>query len=81
MEKVAFIINPFSAKKNYHPFLNELKSKVQNPLYYISESISGTDEFIKNNFGNENNFSKNHLRLLQRRVCAGGRHKIHMSDF
>jgi YegS/Rv2252/BmrU family lipid kinase len=52
MEKVAFIINPFSAKKNYHPFLNELKSKVQNPLYYISESISGTDEFIKNNFGN-----------------------------
>ncbi len=22
MEKVAFIINPFSAKKNYQPFLN-----------------------------------------------------------
>ncbi|WP_445432932.1 diacylglycerol/lipid kinase family protein [Chryseobacterium indoltheticum] len=47
MEKVAFIINPFSAKKNYQPFLNELKSKVQNPLYYISESILGTDDFIE----------------------------------
>jgi len=47
MEKVAFIINPFSAKKNYQPFLNELKKKVENPLYYISESILGTDEFIQ----------------------------------
>lgn len=47
MEKVAFIINPFSAKKNYQPFLNDLKNKVQNPLYYISESIAGTDEFIQ----------------------------------
>ncbi len=27
MEKVAFIINPFSAKKNYQPFLSELKKK------------------------------------------------------
>lgn len=52
MEKVAFIINPFSAKKNYQPFLNELKSKVRNPLYYISESILGTDEFIQKNFEN-----------------------------
>nr|WP_139423855.1 YegS/Rv2252/BmrU family lipid kinase [Chryseobacterium mulctrae] len=50
MERVAFIINPFSAKKNYQPFLNELKNKVQNPLYYISESILGTDDFIKTNF-------------------------------
>lgn len=50
MEKVAFIINPFSAKKNYQPFLNELKAKVQNPLYYISESIPGTDEFIWTHF-------------------------------
>lgn len=50
MEKVAFIINPFSAKKNYQPFLNELKRKVDNPLYYISESISGTDEFIQKYF-------------------------------
>ncbi len=50
MEKVAFIINPFSAKKNYQPFLNELKTKVNNPLYYVSESIPGTDEFIQTHF-------------------------------
>lgn len=50
MEKVAFIINPFSAKKNYQPFLNELKKKVENPLYYISESIQGTDDFIEKYF-------------------------------
>lgn len=50
MEKVAFIINPFSAKKNYQPFLNELKTKVNNPLYYVSESIPGTDEFIQVHF-------------------------------
>lgn len=50
MKKVAFIINPFSAKKNYQPFLNELKKKVDNPSYYISESIAGTDEFIQTYF-------------------------------
>ncbi|WP_394330251.1 diacylglycerol/lipid kinase family protein [Chryseobacterium daeguense] len=50
MEKVAFIINPFSAKKNYQPFLNELKAKVKDPLYYISESIFGTDDFIQKHF-------------------------------
>lgn len=50
MEKVAFIINPFSAKKNYQPFLNELNAKVQNSLYYISESILGTDDFIRKHF-------------------------------
>lgn len=50
MDKVAFIINPFSAKKNYQPFLNELKTKVNNPLYYVSESIPGTNEFIQSHF-------------------------------
>lgn len=50
MEKVAFIINPFSAKKNYQPFLNELKKKIKDPLYYISESIQGTDDFIQKHF-------------------------------
>jgi len=50
MENVAFIINPFSAKKNYQPFLDELRNKVANPLYYISESIQGTDDFIQENF-------------------------------
>lgn len=50
MEKVAFIINPFSAKKNYQPFVDQLKTKIGNPLYYISESIQGTDDFIKQHF-------------------------------
>ena len=50
MKNVAFIINPFSAKKNYHPFLNELKKKVDNPNFYISESFEGTENFIKDNF-------------------------------
>ena len=50
MEKVAFIINPFSAKKNYKPFLDNLKSKVDNPNYYISDSIEGTEKFIADNF-------------------------------
>lgn len=50
MERVAFIINPFSAKKNYHPFLNELKKKVEHPNYYISESVEGTENFIKEHF-------------------------------
>ncbi len=50
MKNVAFIINPFSAKKNYHPFLNELKKKVENPNFYISESFEGTENFIKDNF-------------------------------
>lgn len=50
MKNVAFIINPFSAKKNYQPFLQELKNKVENPNFYISESIEGTNEFIRKNF-------------------------------
>ena len=50
MQNVAFIINPFSAKKNYQPFLNSLKAKVENPLYLISKSIQDTEDFIKENF-------------------------------
>lgn len=50
MQNVAFIINPFSAKKNYQPFLNSLKSKVENPIYIISKSIDDTEDFIKENF-------------------------------
>ena len=46
MEKVAFIINPFSAKKNYKAFLKTLNSKIENPLVYISKSVEGTDKFI-----------------------------------
>lgn len=52
MEKVAFIINPFSAKKNYEPFLESLKKKTGNPNYYISESVEGTEKFIAENFDN-----------------------------
>lgn len=43
---VAFIINPFSAKKNYQPFLDELSKKVENPLYLVSKSLQDTDDFI-----------------------------------
>ncbi|MGZ5264279.1 MAG: diacylglycerol/lipid kinase family protein [Kaistella sp.] len=50
MENVAFIINPFSAKKNYHPFLQALKMRIPNPLFYISDSIEGTFNFIDDNF-------------------------------
>lgn len=45
--KSAFIINPFSAKKNYQPFVDELHKKVDNPLYLISQSLEDTDEFIR----------------------------------
>ena len=50
MENVAFIINPFSAKKNYHPFLQALKMRIPNPLFYISDSIEGTFNFIDENY-------------------------------
>lgn len=46
MQKVAFIINPYSAKKNYQPFLAQLKNKIDNPLYIISKSIEDSDQFI-----------------------------------
>lgn len=50
MENVVFIINPFSAKRNYLPFLEILKKKVVNPNFYISSSVEKTDEFIEKNF-------------------------------
>lgn len=50
MQKTAFIINPFSAKRNYQPFLDSLKNKIENPLYIISKSIPDTENFIKENF-------------------------------
>ena len=52
MQKIAFIINPFSSKGNYQPLLEQLKNKIENPLVYISDSINGTDDFIKNNWEN-----------------------------
>ncbi len=50
MKKVAFIINPNSAKGNYQPILSEIKKKVVNPNYYISDSLEGTQYFIRNQF-------------------------------
>lgn len=50
MGNVAFIINPFSAKKNYYPFLRALKKRIPDALFYISDSIEGTHHFIDNNF-------------------------------
>ncbi|QBO58900.1 diacylglycerol/lipid kinase family protein [Chryseobacterium salivictor] len=52
MKNVAFIINPFSAKKNYQPFLDSLQKQVKNPHFYISESLEGTEQFISENFAN-----------------------------
>ena len=46
----AFIINPFSAKKNYQPFLDELAKKIENPLYLVSKSLADTDFFIEVNW-------------------------------
>ncbi|MPT33271.1 MAG: diacylglycerol kinase, partial [Chryseobacterium sp.] len=45
--KFAFIINPYSAKKNYQPFLESLSKKVENPLYIVSRSLEDTDDFIR----------------------------------
>lgn len=56
MQKVAFIINPFSAKKNYHPFLRALKKRIPDPVYYISESIEDTYHFINTHFSDTDIF-------------------------
>lgn len=48
----AYIINPFSAKKNYQSFLNALNAKVDNPLVLISKSIDDTFDFIASNWDN-----------------------------
>lgn len=50
--RAAFIINPFSAKKNYQPFLDSLCRKIEQPLYLISQSLEDTDRFIKENWDN-----------------------------
>lgn len=50
MDNVAFIINPFSAKKHYEPFFEALKRKIPDAKVYISESIKGTFDFIESHF-------------------------------
>lgn len=56
MERVAFIINPFSANKEYEVFLDDLKEKIENPRYIISQTIEETKSFIKDNFHNTDIF-------------------------
>ncbi|MDL1914200.1 MAG: diacylglycerol kinase [Bergeyella sp.] len=50
MERVAFIINPFSAKKNSASFIKKLERHIKDPLYHLSESKESTEIFIKENF-------------------------------
>ena len=50
MQNVAFIINPFSAKKEYRAFLDLLKAKVENPLFLVSKSMEDTQIFILSNW-------------------------------
>lgn len=47
MQKVAYIINPYSAKKNYKSFLAELHKRVKDPLYLVSQSVAESDAFIE----------------------------------
>ncbi len=46
----AFIINPYSAKKNYQPFLDNLARRIENPFYLISRSLEDTEDFISVNW-------------------------------
>lgn len=47
MEKIAFIINPFSAKKEYQTFLDKLKKNIPHPNYIVSQSIEHTHQFME----------------------------------
>ncbi len=50
MNNVSFIINPFSSSGNYLPFLNKLQQNIPDVNYYVSESVVGTDQYIRENF-------------------------------
>ncbi|MEJ8590346.1 YegS/Rv2252/BmrU family lipid kinase [Riemerella anatipestifer] len=50
MQNLAFIINPFSAKGKYQSFLEKMEKEFPQALYYISDSVKGTEVFIENNF-------------------------------
>ena len=47
MQNVCFIINPFSAKKNYQPILKSILESIPDAKFYISESLEGTNHYIK----------------------------------
>lgn len=46
MDRIVFIINPFSANKQSDLFIQKLKTKVDSLHYYVSESLEKTTEFI-----------------------------------
>ncbi|KFC33320.1 diacylglycerol kinase [Elizabethkingia anophelis] len=50
MMDAVFIINPFSAKKNYKDFLEKLQQKYPEANFMISKSIEDTHRFIDENF-------------------------------
>lgn len=50
MANAAFIINPFSGRKNYQNFLQKLRKKVGEHQILISKSPEDTQDFIKHNF-------------------------------
>ncbi|QCX54007.1 diacylglycerol kinase family protein [Elizabethkingia sp. JS20170427COW] len=54
--RASFIINPYSAKKNYQQFLDLLLKKIPNANYLVSESLEDTDSFIKKEWDNTDVF-------------------------
>ncbi|WP_018676290.1 diacylglycerol/lipid kinase family protein [Riemerella columbina] len=50
MQAVAFIINPNSAKGNYHSFLSQCQALMPKAIYHISKSLEDTQQFIQDHF-------------------------------
>lgn len=46
MKNVAFIINPYSASRNFQEFVKLLNQQLPEANYYISESLDGCDHYI-----------------------------------
>lgn len=44
--RTAYIINPYSASKDFESFVNQLKKHVDNPLFLISKSIEQCYDFV-----------------------------------
>ncbi|PIE51036.1 MAG: diacylglycerol kinase [Flavobacteriales bacterium] len=56
MNRTVFIINPNSSNGKHLEMIEDLKKKVKNLRYFISQSIEGTDKFIDENFENTDIF-------------------------
>lgn len=56
MKNVCFIINPFSSTGHYQPFLKKLQDRIPGADYYISDSIEGTESYIRENFNTKDIF-------------------------